>query len=168
MQYPKIWERFAAAFIDWLLYTVFNLALTGVMSQFIFGSTAMQRVIGLFAMLAATIVIVAYKFMFESGRLQATPGKLVFGLKVVDANGARAGGLPVLLRSWPWWAYLITAITQILLVGYWVHAVVWLGLLGLFFTFLLPPGGRCLHDLTAGLHVVKAGPGMMGAVVAGR
>jgi uncharacterized RDD family membrane protein YckC len=83
-------------------------------------------------------------------------------LKVADANGARAGWLPVLLRTWPWWAYLITAITQILLVGYWVHGIIWLGLAGLFVTILLPPGGRCLHDITAGLHVVKAGPGMMG------
>ena len=28
MQYPKAWERFAAAFVDWLLYTVFNLSLS--------------------------------------------------------------------------------------------------------------------------------------------
>jgi uncharacterized RDD family membrane protein YckC len=162
MQYPKAWERFAAAFVDWLLYTVFNLAFTGVLSQFIFGTVAMQRIIGFFAMLATTFLIIAYKVMFESGRLQATPGKLVFGLKVVDANGGRAGWLAVLLRTWPWWVYLITAITQILLVGYWVHGIIWLGLIALFFTILLPPGGRCLHDMTAGLHVVKGGPGMMG------
>ncbi len=162
MQYPKMWERFAAAFIDWLLYTVFNLAFTGVLSQFIFGSVAMQRIMGFFAMVLCTFIIIFYKVLFESGRLQATPGKLVFGLRVVDANGARAGWLPVLLRTWPWWVYFITAITQILLVGYWVHGIIWLGLVGLFFTILLPPGGRCLHDITAGLHVIKAGPGMVG------
>lgn len=162
MQYPKAWERFAAASVDWLLYTVFNLALTGVLSQFILGSVAMQRIIGFLAMLSATLLIIAYKVLFESGRLQATPGKLVFGLKVVDAGGGRAGGVPVLLRTWPWWAYLITAITAILLVGYWVHGIIWLGLLALFFTIVLPPGGRCLHDITAGLHVIKAGPGMVG------
>lgn len=162
MQYPKAWERFAAAFVDWLLYTVFNLAFTGVLSQFIFGSLAMRRMVGFVAMLFATLLIIAYKVLFESGRLQATPGKLVFGLRVVDANGGRAGWVPVLLRTWPWWAFLITAITQILLVGYWVHGIIWLGLLALLFTFFLPPGGRCLHDITAGLHVVKSGPGMMG------
>jgi uncharacterized RDD family membrane protein YckC len=162
MQYPKAWERFAAAFVDWLLYTVFNLALTGVLAQFIFGSLAMQRIFGFFALLLAALLIVAYKVMFEAGRLQATPGKLVFGLKVVDAGGGRAGWIPVLLRTWPWWAYFITAITSILLVGYWVHGIIWLGLLGLFATIVLPPGGRCLHDITAGLHVIKAGPGMLG------
>jgi len=162
MQYPKAWERLAAAFIDWLLYTVFALAFTGVLSQFILGSVAMQRIIGFFAMLLITLLIIAYKVMFEAGRLQATPGKLVFGLKVVDAGRARAGWVPVLLRTWPWWAYLITAITQILLVGYWVHGIIWLGLVALFVTVVLPPGGRCLHDITAGLHVIKAGPGMVG------
>ena len=160
MQYPKAWERFAAAFIDWLIYTVFSLAFTGVLSQFIFSSLAMQRIIGFFALMAATFLIVVYKVMFESGVLQATPGKLVFGLKVVDANGARAGWLPVLLRTWPWWVYFITALTQILLVGYWVHGIIWLGLLGIFFTFFLPPGGRCIHDATAKMYVVKSGPGL--------
>ena len=162
MQYPKAWERLAAAVVDWLLYTVFALAFTGVLSQFIFGAVAMQRIIGFFAMLLITLLIIAYKVMFEAGRLQATPGKLVFGLKVVDASGGRAGWVPVLLRTWPWWAYLITAITQILLVGYWVHGIIWLGLLALFVTIVLPPGGRCLHDITAGLHVIKADPGMVG------
>ncbi len=162
MQYPKARERFAAAFVDWLLYTVFNLAFTGVVAQFIFGSLAMQRILGFFALLLAALLIVAYKVMFEAGRLQATPGKLLFGLKVVDASGGRAGWVPVLLRTWPWWAYFITAITSILLVGYWVHGIIWLGLLGLFVTIILPPGGRCVHDITAGLHVIKAGPGMMG------
>jgi len=162
MQYPKAWERFAAAFIDWLIYSLFNFAFFLLLvTAFTFSSIAMQRIIGFFAMMAATFLIIGYKVLFESGRLQATPGKLVFGLKVVDANGGRAGWLPVLLRTWPWWVYLITAITQILLVGYWVHGIIWLGLIGLFFTILLPPGGRCLHDITSGLHVIKDGPGMM-------
>jgi uncharacterized RDD family membrane protein YckC len=163
MQYPRIWERFAAAFVDWLLYTVFNFAFFFLLlTAFAFSSVAMTRIVGFLAMLLATFIIIAYKVMFESSRLQATPGKLVFGLRVVDANGGRAGWIHVLLRTWPWWVYLITAITQILLAGYWVHGIIWLGLLGLFFTILLPPGGRCLHDITAGLHVMKAGPGMMG------
>jgi len=163
MQYPRLSERFAAALIDWLLYTVFTFTFFLLLATaFTFSSVAMQRIMGFFAMLAATLLIIGYKVMFESGRPQATPGKLVFGLRVVDANGGRVGWLPALLRTWPWWVYLITAITQILLVPYWVHGIIWLGLVGLFFTILLPPGGRCLHDITAGLHVIKAGPGMMG------
>lgn len=163
MQYPKAWERLSAAFIDWLLYTVFSFAFFFLLlTAFSLGSVAMSRVVGFLAMLLATLLIIAYKVMFEAGRLQATPGKLVFGLQVVDAGGGRAGWIPVLLRTWPWWAYLITAITAILLAGYWVHGIIWLGLAALFVTIVLPPGGRCLHDITAGLHVVKAGPGMMG------
>ncbi|MGH7005194.1 MAG: RDD family protein [Alphaproteobacteria bacterium] len=162
MEYPKFWERLAAALIDWLLYTVFTLAVVGVVSQFAFGAVTGLRLVGFLAMILVVVLIVGYKVLFEAGRLQATPGKLVFGLRVVDANGGRPGLMPALLRTWPWWAFLITAITQVMLVGYWVNALVWLGLLGVLFTYLLPPGGRCLHDLTAGLYVVKDGPGMIG------
>lgn len=162
MQYPKLMERLGAALIDWLLYTVLAIGFAQALSAFAFSSLALTRIVGFVSMVLVTVLIVGYKVMFEAGNLQATPGKLVVGLQVVDSNGARAGWLPVLLRTWPWWAYLITAITQILLVGYWVNGLIWLALLGLFFTFLLPPGGRCLHDITAGLHVIKAGPGMFG------
>lgn len=162
MEYPKFLERLGAALIDWLLYTVFCLAFVGVIGQFAFGSSTGLRLMGFLAMVLVVLLIVGYKMIFEGGRLQATPGKLVFGLKVVDANGARPGWMPALLRTWPWWAYLILAITQILLVGYWVHALIWLGLLGVACTYLLPPGGRCLHDITAGLYVVKDGPGLVG------
>ena len=163
MQYPRAWERFAAALIDWLIYSVFNFAFILLFMTFTFGSAAMQRILGFLVMLICTFLTIGYKIVFESGRLQATPGKLVFGLKVADAGGARAGWFPVLLRTWPWWVFLITALTQIFLVGYWVHGIIWLGLFALFFTIFLPPGGRCLHDMTAGLHVIKAGPGMMAA-----
>jgi uncharacterized RDD family membrane protein YckC len=163
MQYPKPWERLGAALIDWLLYTTATFALAIALGQFAFGSVALTRIIGFLAMIIVTFLIVGYKVLFETSHHQATPGKLVFGLKVVDASGARAGWLPVLLRTWPWWAFLVTAITQILLVGYWVNGLIWLALLGLFFTVLLPPRGRCLHDVTAGLHVIKAGRGMLSA-----
>jgi uncharacterized RDD family membrane protein YckC len=162
MQYPRLGERLGAALIDWLLYTVLAMGLTLVLQQFAFGSTAMIRIVGFVAMIVVTLLIIGYKVIFEAGRPQATPGKMVFGLKVVNGQGARAGWLPVLLRTWPWWAFFITAITQILLVGYWVNGLIWLALLILFFTFLLPPGGRCLHDITAGLNVIKAGPGLLG------
>jgi uncharacterized RDD family membrane protein YckC len=164
MQYPRAWERFAAAFIDWLIYAVFIITFAGtLMVVLAFSSAALLRIVGFFAVVAATLIVIAVKVMFESGRLQATPGKLIFGLKVVDANGARAAWLPVLVRSWPWWIYLVTAITQMLLVGYWVHGLVWLALLVIFLTFFLPPGGRCLHDITSRLYVIKADGGMMGA-----
>lgn len=162
MQYPKLWERLGAALIDWLLYAVFAFALAQILLTFAFGSLALLRIVGFVAMVFVTLLIIGYKVLFEAGRFQATPGKLVFGLKVVDGNGGRAGWLTVVLRTWPWWAFFITAITQILLVGYWVNGLIWLALLGLFFTFLLPPGGRCLHDITAGLNVIKAEPGMLG------
>ena len=162
MEYPKFHERLGAAVIDWLLYTVFAMGFALVMTQFAFGGGTGLRLMGFLGMLLITLIIVGYKVMFEGGRLQATPGKLVFGLKVVDPNGGRPTWMQALLRTWPWWAYLILAVTAVLLVSYWVQGLIWLGLLGVLCTYLLPPGGRCLHDLTAGLYVVKDGPGLIG------
>ena len=80
MQYPKAWERFAAAFVDWLLYSVFTFAFFFLLlTAFTFGSLAMQRIVGFLAMLATTFLVIGYKVLFESGALQATPGKLLFG-----------------------------------------------------------------------------------------
>ena len=162
MEYPKFWERLAAALIDWLLYSVFALGFYLLILQFAFSSTTGLRLFGFIALILATLLIAGYKVLFESGRTQATPGKMVFGLKVVDANGGRPGLMPALLRTWPWWTYLIIAITQIMLVGLWVTGLIWLALLGVLCTYLLPPGGRCVHDITAGLYVVKDGPGLIG------
>src|SRR5262245_31220049 len=102
MQYPKISERFAAALIDWLLYTTFCLGFYLVWVQFSFGSTTMLRIVGFIAILLDVGIMVGYKVLFEGGKLQATPGKLVFGLKVVDPSGARAPWNRVLLRTAPW------------------------------------------------------------------
>ncbi|MCW5770239.1 MAG: RDD family protein [Rhodospirillaceae bacterium] len=162
MEYPKLWERLAAALIDWLIYTVVTFAVLMIASTFSFQSSAMLRIAGFVGMLLSVAIIIGYKVLFEGGRLQATPGKLAFGLQVVDAEGRRPSWMRALLRTWPWWIYLVTAITQLLLVGYWINAIVWLALLALLFTMKLPPGARCLHDTTSGLFVVKTSHGLVG------
>jgi len=34
-------------------------------------------------------------------------------------------------------------------------------IIAIFCTFFMPPGGRCIHDTTAKMYVIKAGPGMI-------
>jgi uncharacterized RDD family membrane protein YckC len=161
-EYPKLWERLGAALVDWLLYTVFTFVFLQVCLQFSFSSIALLRIIGFVGALLDVALIVGFKVLFESGRLQATPGKLVFGLQVIDGEGRRPSWMRGLVRTWPWWIYVIPAITQLLLVGYWVNGIIWLGLLGILFTVMLPPGARGLHDITSGLYVVKTRPGLIG------
>jgi uncharacterized RDD family membrane protein YckC len=161
MQYPSIWERLGAALVDWLLYTAVTFTFTLLWSTFASGNLALLRIVGFLAALFSVALIVAFKVLFEGGSLQATPGKLVFGLIVVDENGGRAPWMRILFRTWPWWIYLLTAITQILLLGFWVSAIIWFALLGLLFTMVMPPGGRCIHDITARLYVVKSAPGLI-------
>lgn len=162
VEYPKLWERLGAALVDWLLYTVVTFAFLLIASAFGFQNATLLRMVGFVAMLLNIGIMVGYKVLFEAGRLQATPGKLVFGLQVVDAEGRRPSWKRALVRTWPWWMFVVTAITQLMLVGYWINGIVWLGLLALLFSMLLPPGARCLHDITAGLYVVKTGPGLVG------
>jgi uncharacterized RDD family membrane protein YckC len=112
--------------------------------------------------LISTAVVVAYKVLLESSKAQATVGKMVFGLKVVDGTGQRVGMQQALIRTWPWWLNLITVLTVASATLGWILSVlVALALVGIFCTFFLEPIGRCIHDSTANCHVIKAGEGMI-------
>ena len=113
------------------------------------------------AALISTALVVGYKVFFESGQWQATPGKMVFGLKVVDEGGQRAPIQQVLMRTWPWWLNLLGALGALLLIGTALNLLIALAIIGIFCTFFMPPGGRCIHDTTAKMYVIKAGPGMI-------
>jgi uncharacterized RDD family membrane protein YckC len=125
------------------------------------GSVTAIRILGFIAALISTALVVGYKVFFESGPWQATPGKMVFGLKVVDESGQRAPVQQVLMRTWPWWLNLLGAIGALLLIGTVLNLLIALAIIGIFCTFFMPPGGRCIHDTTAKMYVIKAGPGML-------
>lgn len=52
-----------------------------------------------FAFVAASLVQQAYYVLFTTGSLQATPGKVIFGLKVESESGVKASRLSVLARE---------------------------------------------------------------------
>ena len=105
--------------IDAVILTIVNVVL-----QAIFGSA------GAFLGLAVNIVYIV-GFWASSG---ATPGKMVFGLRVVTADGAPIGLREAALRY----------------IGYWVNAFT-LGIGYLFIAFRKDKRG--LHDLIAGTSV---------------
>ena len=131
------WIRFAAYIIDailltivgWLIAAVFGIGMAMDMSD-------PEAVSGAFVGFQVGMMVFwcIYWAAFESSKLQATPGKLVVGVRVSDAAGARIGIGRALGRAL---AKYISAI--ILLIGFIMAA----------FT----DRKRALHDMMAGTLV---------------
>ena len=160
MTYPQWWERLVAGIIDGIIMAIvvfiLNLILVGI------GGTnfTVIRIMIIISTLISVAAIVAYKVLLESSQMQATVGKMVFGIKVVDGAGQRLTPKQALMRTWPWWLQLI-AIFGIVISGMLLNVLVALALIGIFCTFFMDPLGRCIHDQTANCHVIKAGEGMI-------
>lgn len=160
MQYPQWWERLVAGIIDGVIMAIVVFIIAAIFGVLAGSSLAALRILSFIAVLISTALIIGYKVFFESGKWQATPGKMVFGLKVVDEGGQRAPIQQVFMRTWPWWLNLLGAIGALLLIGTVLNLLIALAIIGIFCTFFMPPGGRCIHDTTAKMYVIKAGPGM--------
>ena len=160
MQYPQWWERLVAGIIDGVIMAIVVIIISFILVALGGTSGTAIRILGFIAGLISTALVVGYKVFFESGTWQATPGKMVFGLKVVDESGQRAPMMQVLMRTWPWWLNLLGAIGALLLITTVLNLLITLAIIGIFCTFFMPPGGRCIHDTTAKMYVIKAGPGM--------
>ena len=160
MQYPQWWERLVAGIIDGVIMAIVMLVIGMIFGLMAGSSLTALRILGFIAVLINTALIIGYKVFFESGKWQATPGKMAFGLTVVDESGQRAPIQQVFLRTWPWWLNLLGALGALLLIGWALNLLIALAIIGIFCTFFMPPGGRCIHDATAKMYVVKSGPGL--------
>ncbi len=157
MKYPEWWERLVAAIIDGLIFAVVSWVLTMIL-------VGMGGGVGIvLATLITTALMIAYKVIFESSEGGATPGKMVFGLRVVDNNGKRVSQQQALMRTWPWWFNLIVVLGIIswTLVGT-LQLIFSIAIILIFCSFFIDPKGRCLHDQTADCNVIKVGKGMIG------
>jgi uncharacterized RDD family membrane protein YckC len=93
-EYAGFWRRFAASIIDGIILNVLSLGIGAVTGIGIFAANidpdSPEITPWLFLypliMLAADVL---YYGLFESSSVQATPGKMVLGIKVTDMNGAR-------------------------------------------------------------------------------
>src|SRR5687767_1183510 len=109
MQYPQWWERLVAGIIDGVIMAIVVLIIGMIFGLMAGSSLTALRILGFIAVLINTALIIGYKVFFESGKWQATPGKMALGLTVVDESGQRAPIQQVFLRTWPWWLNLLGA-----------------------------------------------------------
>jgi len=155
MTYPEWWQRFLAALIDGVIFIVIAFIINAIFVAM--GGYYML----VLAALINTVLFVAYKVIFEGGPLQATPGKMCFGLKLVNDQGARANQQQAFMRTWPWWLNLLSLLGGIApALGTILSLLVLIAVIVIFATFFMDPVGRCLHDQTAKSHIIKAGKGM--------
>lgn len=91
-EFAGFWKRFAAGILDNIIYLV-GLIVIGIV-LFGVGSLLPEMLRG-FVILLFILVFVAsqwlYFALFECSKYQATPGKLILGIKVTDLNGNRIG-----------------------------------------------------------------------------
>lgn len=162
MTYPQWWERLVAGLIDGIIMAVVVWLIRLILTQLAFGSLTVFYIMIVFSAAIGTAVVVAYKVFFESSKFQATPGKMVFGLKVVDGAGQRVAPMQALIRTWPWWLNLISVLAIFsFTLSTLLSLLVLLALIAVFCSFFLEPIGRCIHDQSANCHVIKAGEGMI-------
>lgn len=162
MTYPQWWERLVAGIIDGVILVVATLIIGLVFRAIAGASPTFLAIMTVLATLINFAIIVAYKVLMESSKLQATVGKIVFGLKLTDDSGGRVPMMQALMRTWPWWIQLITILAAFsVTLGTLLSLLVVVGMILVFCTFFMAPVGRCIHDQTANCHVIKAGKGLI-------
>ena len=156
LKFPVFWKRALAFAIDAgivvALYSLLIFVLNSLLSLPIEYSPILERglslkitpyveehFIGLVLLyiISKLAIIFPYFVLLESSVLQATVGKFLFGIKVVDLNGKRISFARATTR---FFAKILSG--QILLIGYFMAA----------FT----ERKQALHDLLAGTLVIKA------------
>jgi uncharacterized RDD family membrane protein YckC len=164
MTYPQWWERLVAGIVDGIILAIVTWLITMIFTQIAIGmgSFAMLRILGILAVLIAVAITVGYKVFFEGGKWQATPGKMIFGIKLVGEGQSKPDTKSVFMRTWPWWIQLILILPYLFLTGTGLFGfLILIAMIAIFCTFFMAPAGRCIHDQTANLHVIKAGEGMV-------
>jgi uncharacterized RDD family membrane protein YckC len=157
------WRRLTAWWIDWLCILILPAVLVpiGLLIQHS-GAEVSAWVLNLGAFLILIVPVTCWLAWCEAGVRQATPGKRVRGLKVVDGSGERLGLGRALLRNalkvaMPWelghtvaygfargdegaWLTVLTVLVYAVLIAW--------------FATLLR--SRTLYDVLSGTRVVRA------------
>lgn len=142
--YAGFWKRVAASLIDGVLLTIAGSLIGGILG-FLMGvvmaaggsdMVSVQLATGVVGYIIGIIINWLYYTLFESSSKQATPGKLLLGIKVTDLSGqpigfGRANGR--------YWGKIISGLT--LCIGFIMAG----------FT----EKKQCLHDMMAGCLVIN-------------
>jgi uncharacterized RDD family membrane protein YckC len=140
VEYAGFWVRFAAFLVDTVIVTVAGLIIGASAGFLFFSRLADNPAVGFLIQGSGLIVSWLFYAWFESSEARATPGKMVFRLKVVGADDHER--ISFLRATGRYWAKLISA--MLLGIGY-----------------LMQPftaRKQALHDLMSGAAVVSTGP----------
>lgn len=109
--YAGFWRRVLASLVDSVLQLV--TAMMFILLAFLSDGSLyaaikaedqeMLRFMEIYFVGGFTLIILSYHTLFESSPMQATPGKLLFAIKVTDSLGQQLGLLQAAFRSWPLW-----------------------------------------------------------------
>jgi len=116
IEYAGFWKRLVAWIIDSILINIINLIIGIVLASFIGTDIPEDDIDATFLAIfypLSFIVVWLYYAITESSSIQATPGKIVLGIKVTDSEGKRISFLRATGRNF---AKIIS--TLILLIGY--------------------------------------------------
>jgi uncharacterized RDD family membrane protein YckC/Tfp pilus assembly major pilin PilA len=89
--YGGFWRRVGASFIDSLILYAVMFVVILAMAIGETGNEADSAAAGLWAVLASNVFAWLYSVLLESSSLQATLGKMAFGIRVTDFDGQRIG-----------------------------------------------------------------------------
>lgn len=121
--YAGFWRRVIAFIIDQALtipflfvgmYLAFGFGLeqfTGLLA----GRVILNPAILMWYAGASAGIILYYHMAFESSSWQATPGKLLLGIKVTDSSGVQIGMIRAVFRAWPLWLSGVAIIIAVLI-----------------------------------------------------
>jgi uncharacterized RDD family membrane protein YckC len=135
-EYAGFWIRLVAAIIDGIVLCVPYFFFIALLSGEAFGKVSILNPLGVIIFLLLVLVIIAYA-PFMLSKFGATLGKMILGLRVVDANGQKIGLGKALLRE---------------IIGKWISNLVFsLGFIWVAFD----EKKQGWHDKIAGTYVVK-------------
>lgn len=139
------WLRFVARLIDALIVPIFGAIFFMVLFipigvAFVINSHTSFNLVSIYTIIAWCLTLLCSEpllfALFESSRLQATPGKLALGLVVTDMNGNRISFARAFGRNLAKMLSLLTILVGYILAGF-------------------TPKKQALHDLVAGCLVVR-------------
>ena len=131
--YAGLGRRTIAKFIDMTIVFIPLLILEMFFLKFDYTNSDFNT----YRMLIIIFAWILYNVILEASASQATIGKMIFKLKVIDINGERMGVLRSFLRS-------ITTIISILPLGFGIWCIA------------TDSKKRAWHDLIAGTYVIKS------------
>ncbi len=96
MSFASFAKRFLAFFIDCMVLSVATSVLGNFVPWSIFTNISHMIIA---SMVLGCIIFLFYSALFESSKYQATPGKMLMGLKVTDAQGVRINTGKAFMRA---------------------------------------------------------------------